>query len=451
MRRWLRRILIIMGAILIIVAAAFGVAVVSTTPPEGLSPDPVPAPVTFHAPEGPVSVGAAAVEITPEPATGLFLGGLGLNRRSTGVHDPLFARALVLERDGKRVALVVLDLIGLHQHHAERVRAKLAKRMDPTGVLVLATHDHSAPDTLGLWGRHPLSSGIDPAFLERALDGAARAVEKALDTCRPARLSLAVGTAPAAGVSKNKRDPELIDREVLVLAADDAKDGAPIATTVVFACHPEVLMGENTLITADFPGALLREVESRRGGTGIYLNGPLGGMVTPDVQERTWPEVERVGKAVAKVALDALATPRVLERADLAWVHQPLLVPVQNRRYIAGRRLGLLDRPFVEPGYVTSEVNVLRLGPLTLVGLPGEPLPRTGFAVKETLDGPFRAVLGLAGDELGYLIPEDAFQDEKKYRYEKSVSPGPLATKLLRETAISAARSAKNGSLDTRH
>ena len=44
----------------------------------------------------------------------------------------------------------------------------------------------------------------------------------------------------------------------------------------------------NTLVTADYPGVLLREIEKRRGGTGVFLNGPLGGMVTPDVQGHTF-------------------------------------------------------------------------------------------------------------------------------------------------------------------
>src|SRR5207248_900405 len=99
-------------------------------------------------------------------------------------------------------------------HHAARVRERLARRLPPECVLVCATHDHSAPDTLGLWGPNLLSTGISPLFLEQVLDGATRAAGSALDALRPARLRLSRTRAPD-GVSKNKRDPDLIDREIL--------------------------------------------------------------------------------------------------------------------------------------------------------------------------------------------------------------------------------------------
>jgi len=78
---------------------------------------------------------------------------------------------------------------------------------------------------------------------------------------------------------------------------------------------------------------------------------------------------------------------------------------------------------------------------LGYVGLPlavefGKRFETLGFDVKP--EAPFSAVLCLAGDELGYLIPEAAFDDPGRYSYEKTVSPGPLATALIRKTALEA-------------
>ncbi len=47
--------------------------------------------------------------------TGIYLAGFGNNRVATGMHDDLWARALVLEYGGKRIAFVSLDLIGYTQ------------------------------------------------------------------------------------------------------------------------------------------------------------------------------------------------------------------------------------------------------------------------------------------------------------------------------------------------
>lgn len=430
-KKWLKRLAVFVLAIVGVVALALAFALWTTTPPTGFAERTEGPDAVFSSPEGPVSCGAAAVDITPA-GLDVWLGGFGHARKATGVHDPLFARAIAFQVGEQKVVLVAVDTVGLHAHHLARVRERLSKRLPKECVLVCATHDHSAPDTLGLWGPTWVSSGIVPAFLEQVLDGATRAAEGALDGLRPARLRISKTRAPDR-VSKNKRDPDLIDREIVVIAADDVGDGKPIATAVIFACHPEVLFGKNTLITADFPGVLLRVIEKRRGGTGIFLNGPLGGMVTPDVTAHTFEEMERVGSALGDASLAAIDSAVTVERADLVWVHRSITVPIQNRGFIAYRKLGIFDRPFQGDGHLETEVNAFKLGPLTLATVPGEALPRLGFDVKP--DAPFAAVVGLAGDELGYLIPEEAFTDSKRYPYEKTVSPGPLATTLVRRTS----------------
>jgi hypothetical protein len=432
MKKWLVRIALLALSLLLLVLGALALAWWTTMPPSGFSANPEGPEVVHEAPPGPISVGAAAVDVTPDPGLTVYLGGFGHARAATGIHDPLSARALALQVGDVKVVLVAVDVIGIHAHHAKLVRERLANRLPPDCVLVCATHDHSAPDTLGLWGPTWISSGVAPAFLEQVLSGAVSAAQKALDGLAPARLRLSRTRAPEKGISKNKRDPETIDRELLVLAADDLQ-GKPIATAVVFACHPEVLFGGNTLITADFPGVLRRVLEEKRGGVGLFLNGPLGGMVTPDVPAHTFAEMERVGTTLGETALAAIDSSVTVDRAPLTWVHRTIEVPVQNRGYIALRKLGILDRPFEEGGYVESEVDALRLGPLTLATVPGEALPAFGFEVKP--DAPFSAVLGLAGDELGYLIPEAAFSDPARYSYEKTVSPGPLATTLIRKAS----------------
>ncbi len=431
MKKWLKRLGVFLLVLTGIVAAAIGIAIWTTTPPAGFVEKPEGELVVFSAPTDRVYVGVGAVDVTPKNLD-VWLGGFGRARKATGVHDPLYARAICLQVGPQKVVLVAVDTIGLHAHHLAKVRERLSVRLRPECVLVCATHDHSAPDTLGLWGRTPISSGIVPENLAQVLDGASLAAERAVEGVRPANLRISKTRAPDR-VSKNNRDPDLIDRELLVLAADDAETGKPLATAVVFACHPEVMFGKNTLITADFPGVLIRELEKRRGGTGVFLNGPLGGMVTPDVKAHTFEEMERVGVALADASLAAIDSAVLVQTADLTWVHRKITVPIQNRGFIGMRKVGVFDRPFIADGHLETEVNALKLGPLTLATVPGEALPRIGFDVKP--DAPFSAVIGLAGDELGYLIPEDAFEDPKRYRYEKTVSPGPLATTLIRRMA----------------
>jgi Neutral/alkaline non-lysosomal ceramidase, N-terminal len=403
-------------------------------PPRGILPDTSP-PFVLAESSGPVEAGAALVDITPEKT--VCLAGFSFWRRSSGVHDPIYARALAVRRGAVKAVIVAVDLIGLHHHQVEEVRRRLKGRVAPESVLIAATHNHSGPDTLGLWGIPPFMSGISSWYVEEATAGIVLAAERALDALGPARVRWGEAQADAEGVSRNIREPALIDRKVTAFAFD-RPDGSPIATLVHFTCHPEILGRKNHLISADYPSALCSELEAARpGSTAIFLNGALGGMVTAWEKKETFEEVDRIGRAVAKTALAALAGGETLpEVLDMACVNQSMLVPIQNRRYHLGNLFGLFaHRPYVENGHTKSEVMALRLGPALLLTAPGEVLPRVGFEIADLARGarPF-CLVGLGNDELGYLIHEEDFARDL-YSYERTVSPGPLTVTLLRSTA----------------
>src|SRR5262245_22868065 len=112
--------------------------------------------------------GAATRTITPALDRGpVFLAGWQANRQATGVDQDLTVRALALRFDDQTAVLVVCDLIGLALPDIEDIRGRVAAfGIDPQSLIVACTHTHSAPDTLGLWGPVPTTSGVDPVYLE---------------------------------------------------------------------------------------------------------------------------------------------------------------------------------------------------------------------------------------------------------------------------------------------
>jgi hypothetical protein len=388
--------------------------------------------------QGPLRVGAAKVDITPPES--LWIAGYGLFRESEGVRDPIMARAVAFERGELKAVVVSVDVIGLHQNMVEEIRDRLAGQVERDAVLVAATHNHEGPDTLGMWGLPPIVSGIDWDYLELALEGITRAAEQALASLEPAALRWGQAQAPERGVSRNRREPDLIDRTVTALAFD-RPDGTPLATIVHFACHPEILGPRNPLISADFPATTCAVLEEARpGSVSVYLSGALGGMVVGEQSAHTFAETERIGRTVGLTALEGLESgvdaPAEL---DLAYARLVTQTPVQNRRYFLGSLFGIFgEREFTWDGYTTTEVLALRLGEVIFLTAPGEALPRVGFELEALAGGrePFLLV-GLGNDELGYLIHEDDFEREL-YDYERTVSPGPLTTTLLRDLAAQA-------------
>lgn len=403
-------------------------------PPDAAREDAPAPPSACAAPVGSFLAGAAAVDVTPP--VGTWLGGFGVLRDASAVHDPIWARALAVRRDGVTAVVVAVDVVGLHHHVLERCRARLADVATPEAVLIAATHTHSGPDTMGLWGLPPIISGIDDDYLARLEDGIVAAGRAAVAALAPATLRVGQVDAPEVGISKNRRQPDLIDRTVTTLAFDGAR--GPLATLVHFGCHPEALGSDNDVISSDFPWALRRTVEAARPAPCVFLNGALGGMVTTAERDHTFSEVERIGVALGRLALGSLEpAPLRVAEADLEAAVVPLWMPVQNRRYHLGDAFGLFaDRPF-DDGHTRTAVQALRLGPVVLVTAPGEPLPRVALELQALVAAPVRLVVGLGADELGYLIDERDWTDDR-YDYERTVSPGPLAVPLIRAAAARA-------------
>ncbi|MBM4389261.1 MAG: hypothetical protein FJ088_16115, partial [Deltaproteobacteria bacterium] len=141
-----------------------------------------------------IKASAHRVDITPSDSKGVFIAGFGFNRKARGVLDPIEAGILCLDDGNERVALVTLDLIGLHHNWIVKARASLeGSGIDPEKVLFCSTHNHAGPDTLGYWGPSilgvfPYKTGVDYNYLgfleERVVEG----VKNALKTMQPVDL-----------------------------------------------------------------------------------------------------------------------------------------------------------------------------------------------------------------------------------------------------------------------
>lgn len=253
------------------------------------------------------------------------------------------------------------------------------------------------------------------------------------------------------------------DREVAVLRVDGADDGAPIATAVAYACHPTVIGPELDRACSDFVGALRTRVRAATGGECLFLQGCAGNVFPLEaVFAEAGPEAV-FGEELAVAALRArqraqpvATTPRSVpyksavsiavwrrepdeEQPDrtLAAYDVPLTVPLMDppsaeeigalREQLEGEAASLqaegaardrwnppwlqahwardVERRVAE-GTVETEVelplHVLRIGDVTLVGLPVEPFCEIGLRIKRRL-GPGTIVLGYANAMFGYM------------------------------------------------
>ncbi len=377
---------------------------------------------------GPLRAGYAKAVITPEQP-GQFIAGYGANRVAEGVHDDLWVRAMALDDGHTKMVIVASDLIGLFLPDVDDI-ARSCAGVPRDNIIITCTHVHSGPDTLGLWGPAPTVSGVDPAYMSMVKERASGAIADAVAALAPCRLRFACAVAPEK-TGHNSRERDLIDPEISIMQAVTV-DGVPICTLVNYACHPEVLTTESKLITSDFVHYLREQMESAGTGDVLFVNGALGGMVTPDVDANSFAEAERVGRALGEAAVVAMGGAAEHEQADISIARATFPLPMANPLLALAAQMGVIKRAPNADGTLTTTLSAGRIGPAQFATMPGEPLPKVGLAAKDLMDGQFRFFFGLADDELGYLLHAEAVGNAR-YAYEQRMSINPNAVPLLME------------------
>ncbi|MBI5689939.1 MAG: hypothetical protein HZC55_07540 [Verrucomicrobia bacterium] len=415
----------------------------------------------------PLRVGFAREKINPALAEGsppVWLAGFSQNRRATAVHDDLWAVAGVIDDGYTRVGFVSLDAIGFMHDDAIAVRRRLEAGLKLDYAIVCATHNHSTPDLLGLWGPHPLKNGVDPAYREQVIATAARTLASAVRALEPAAVSFYEINVPPDGLVTDTRKPIVFDADLRVMHFTLPGTTATIGTLVSWGNHPETPWSRNTEITADFCGFLRDALEKGvtdgdgrprlpgLGGVHCFINGAVGGLMTtsPSVTVPDPFASKRSFKAPGhdkSRALGQQLAARILPRLQAAGVagttHAPLAVqartielPVDNPNFLLAPILGILDRGHARFRHLRTEVAVLRFGEASIACVPGEIYPEIvngGIErppgadfdlppvevppLREFLPGRVKFVLGLANDEIGYIIPRSEWDQKPPYLY----------------------------------
>jgi hypothetical protein len=438
---------------------------------------------------GEVEVGFGKADLTPDlNRHTAWLAGYGNNRKAAGVHDSLWARAVVIRDGDQRIALVSVDLVGVQRHTVLEVRRRLANFAH---VLISSTHNHEGPDVIGLWGPSPRESGVDPTYLTFVVEKVVEAVNQADTAATPARA--AYGTADGGDLLKDTRLPIVKDPLLRVVRFTKVSDGKPLGLLVQWGNHPESLGSRNTLITADFPNYTVKDLEAKHGVPVAYFTGAVGGLMTnpsefprPDgtiARDGTFEFAEAYGEATARVVDQALERLEPVALAPLVVSTGPVRVPLANPGYRQGRAIGVLpreafawlgdpeklgerlpDRQIEGDIALETEVTYLRLGELHVAGIPGELYPELVYgeyqnpvepnvdypdaplepSVMDSLPGKAKLLFGLANDEVGYIIPKRQWDDvapfaygrqTKQYGEVNSVGPdvAPILMNALRE------------------
>ena len=390
--------------------------------------------------------GAAFRVITPDPLLPVS-GGVGIPKPATGKQGDLTARAVAFRNGDTVVGIVSLDLLGFPSVLGDRVRAKVP-RIPADGILIAATHTHSAPDCYGFPDGKGGHTG-DLKYMDFVCTQAAEALNAAFENLQPAVLKIA--TAEAQGrIAYNYYAPDLYDRRMGVIQAL-SKEGKPIVTLVNYAVHPEVLGNDVGLVSPDLVGPLCDRIQTRVGGMALFVNGAQGGMITADnrnldrpkdpvrgywTDSRTWDECLRIGHLMGDEALRIIGsaaeqrTPRLAcDKLDVRFpVESPLMWQV-----VVGSPLKYPHNP---DHSITARINLVTLGDSQILTIPGEALPNIGFYLKRKMRGRNNLLFGLTNDAFGYIMTKVDYHSFPRYDYISRTSLGEMTGEILIQSAL---------------
>ena len=415
--------------------------------------------------------GAVEIDITP-PVGGGFDGYAARTGASLGVHDPLLAQLLLLKAGDQQVVLITMDLLGVGLDFTRRVRAGIEQAIGapPERVMIACSHTHSG--AAGFLPPHPgIPTVPDPELqrtVERQLVGAAIWAGRRL---QPARLG--AGKGMVKGIGLNRNDPQQeVDDEVHGLRID-GEDGQPMAVVMNYGCHPTVLGYQNLYYSADYPGAARSALCKIYPGTVfMFTNGASGDISARFTRrEQSFNEVERMGRLLAGETLKVMQNilthaPAELDGrvAPVELKFRPFPAPAQAQHELeqlqvdlealkaAGAAHGeirrattrvegamgqaLMAKELAGRTSNRSQVQILQIGDLALVGLPGEAFTHTVLEIKKSSQFPFTAVVSYANDYQGYFPDSVSIAMGS---YEALISPyGADVAEGLHQAAIQA-------------
>lgn len=402
------------------------------------------------------TAGFHRIDITP--AVGAPLAGFAARVGvSTGVHDRLFARALVIESRDSAVAFVSLDVLGVDAAFVTEVRSLITARtgLSATAVMVSSTHTHSAPVTVSTFFNP--GETLDHRYMERLAAAIEEAVALAWESRTPARVGVGSGRITGFGRNRRTADHLPVDPEVGIVKIAGL-DGRTRAVLVNHACHPTVLGPDNLLVSGDFPAFMVGRIERElgSGGFALFVNGAQGnvsvghsselsaiGVITPG---RTFERAEQLGHRLADVVLEALpaipAADDLQLRAESVVIQLPFKVypalnetaaaladaqsavaaleqagappeqigPARTRRlYASIQHFYAGEARALAAGQLPTELQAFRLGAALFVAVPGELFVEIALRIKAAADHPL-FIMGISNGYMGYLPNHEAYR-----------------------------------------
>jgi hypothetical protein len=369
------------------------------------------------------------------------LGGYGArqSKPAVGVHDTVWAKALVLARGERPFALVTADVLAFPPRFKAAVMERLASGgWSADRVLLLPSHTHTSIDMMAL---HPGNTFGNPrlgifhqALFEHTADRIAMSIREAAGTLTPVIAGSTTVSIPDR--NRNRRRAGAPHDPALTVTRVDTTEGRPLAVLVNWTAHPTFMDEADMLFSGDWPGHLQCTLEALIGSgvTAMFYNGAEGDQSpTPPAVAcgSNWERAEVYGRDMAIRAWSVWEKTQPREVTTVGYHSATITLPKRQWHpdfmKSGGAEYGLSEEAMaglvehLVPAQTRS--TCFRLDDLVILGVPGEMTSELGLAAKETvrlITGAKSVVIGGLADEwVSYILSAEEY---RLGGYEASVS-----------------------------
>ncbi len=407
--------------------------------------------------------GVTKVDITP-PVGYRLQGHDSRKNPSEKVHDPLYLKVLTVRKGGNRVVIITADLLGLSMNLVSETRAEIKRKTGllPHQVLMCASHTHSGPFILPPFDGI-LNENFIPDYISLLVKQAAGAVCEAIKKEENvSRLIYGRKQINIGSVNRRRKNPDgsiggpdpegPVDHEVTTLSFE-TNLGSPLAILFNYGCHPTTVSNTIYDITAEYPGAAQYELEKFYGGTTALFTNGCSGDVRPNLlnEEGTdfrggdFQDVKRMGRLLAAGTIEAIESARAQKNQNCFTIDKitgyletfsfpldknflpkneedveknlPVLVYKLRRSYqpmapeIKWKDLWKekLNKGEKVPSTVDADIQVIKIGPISIIGFPGDTMSEIGLKIKKHL--PYAIVVSNSNGRIGYIPSAQGLKD----------------------------------------
>ena len=405
---------------------------------------------------GALQAGAAKVDITPPADAALPMSGYaGRKEGFKGIHDHIYARAIVLGDGARQAAIVAWEVIGVPNAVWEELSQRVAREtgIAPEYLLLAAVHDHSAPSPAGMYGN---ASPKSAAYTKQLEDATVEAIRQAKAKLQPAKIGIGAGKAyinmnrreyePERGWSLG-RNPEGPSDKTVTVIRFDALSGKPIALFINYPVHVVVMGPENYQISGDLAGATSRFVENYYRGSpedvlrsdagpamrlppeqatddmvAVWTSGAAGDQNPISVaRDSDFTMVDALGRILGEESVRVARGIHTTPNAHLFAKQQVVTCP--GRRLEAGQRQRK-EYKWDDSDPVNIRLTLLMVNDIALSGVSGEVMTIIQQHLRR--ESPFsRTVMVTNANGSSGYIPNDAAFDQISYEITTSrLKPG---------------------------